>query len=190
VTDTLPPMGERTSYPPGTFSWADLGTTDTEAAKAFYTQLFGWEAEDAAVTDAGPYTMLRLGGLEVCALYERNATAGPPAWLAYVTVRDVDESARRAQALGATLAQEPIDVVDAGRMAVVQDPTGAFLALWQPRSQIGARLVNDPGAMCLNQLNTTDPDAAQRFYTMLFGWRVQFVGPTSSPTGASSTARP
>jgi predicted enzyme related to lactoylglutathione lyase len=68
---------------------------------------------------------------------------------------------------------EPFDVMDTGRMALSQDPTGAVLALWQPGTSIGAEVVNGHGMLSLNQLNTTDPDAAQRFYEALFGWRVE-----------------
>ena len=165
-------MGERTSHAAGTVSWADLATTDAAGAKAFYGELFGWELEDLPVPDAPPYTMARIGGKAVCAIYERAAEQpGPPAWLSYVTVDDADATASRARELGATVISEPFDVMQAGRMAVLQDPTGAVFAIWQPGESIGAELVNDPGAITLNQLNTGDPEAAKRFYTGLFGWR-------------------
>jgi uncharacterized protein len=167
-------MGERTSYQPGTFSWTDLGTTDADGAKAFYTQLFGWEPEDVPVGGDETYTMLRLGGKTVAALYERDSIPHP-AWASYVTVEDADAATARAKELGGTLMLEPFDVLDAGRMAVLQDPTGAVFAVWQPNENIGAELVNDPGAMTLNQLNTTDVSAARDFYGELFGWRVEQV---------------
>jgi uncharacterized protein len=165
-------MGERTSHAPGAFSWTDLATSDSAGAKSFYGGLFGWEFEDMPVPDAPPYTMARIGGKAVCALYERFAEQpGPPAWLSYVTVEDADATASRARELGATAISEPFDVLEAGRMAVLQDPTGAVFAIWQPLQSIGAELVNEPGAMSLNQLNTGDPQAAERFYSELFGWR-------------------
>ena len=166
-------MGERTRHAPGTFSWTDLGTTDAAGAKTFYGGLFGWELEDLPVPDAPPYTMARIGGQAVCALYERSAEQpGPPAWLSYVTVEDADATASRAGELGATVISEPFDVMEAGRMAVLQDPTGAVFAIWQPGQSIGAELVNDPGAITMNQLNTGDPEAASGFYSELFGWRI------------------
>ena len=164
-------MGERTSHAPGAISWTDLGTDDAAGAKDFYGGLFGWEFEDMPVPDAPPYTMARIGGKAVSAIYERTTRQGPPAWLSYVTVEDADATAARAAELGATTFQEPLDVMDAGRMAVLQDPTGAVFAIWQPGTSIGAELVNDEGAMSLNQLNTSDPEAAQSFYSTLFGWR-------------------
>jgi predicted enzyme related to lactoylglutathione lyase len=163
-------MGERTSYPPGTFSWVDLGTTDGEGAKAFYGALLGWQFEDLPVPGSPPYSMARLGGLNVAALYTKRDDAEPPAWLSYVTVADADGVAGSAAGLGATVISEPVDVMDAGRMAVLQDPTGAVFAIWQAQQNIGAQLVNDVGSLTMNQLNTSDPQAAQAFYGALFGW--------------------
>ena len=174
-------MGERSSYAPGTFSWGELTTSDGAAAKAFYGDLFGWALEDLPVPDSPPYTMASVGGRRVAAMYETSAADRPTAWLSYVTVQDDDASAARAGELGATAVQEPFDVLDAGRMAVLQDPTGAVFAIWQPRGSIGAELVNDVGAMCMNQLNTSDPVAAQAFYEGLFGWRYEQVAGGEQP---------
>ncbi|MBD0283080.1 MAG: VOC family protein [Thermoleophilaceae bacterium] len=173
-------MGERTSYAPGTFNWTDLSTTDPEDAKRFYGGLFGWEAEDVPIPGGGVYTMLRLDGKEACAL--SAAREGQMvAWLSYVSVDDVDAVVAGLQELGGTPLGEPFDVLEAGRMAVVQDPTGAAFALWQPGDHIGASIVNGPGALSLNQLNTSDPERAREFYTELFGWRVEEVGGGDRP---------
>ena len=174
-------MGERERYEPGTFCWADLGTDDPEAATAFYVGLFGWDTEDVPMGDAGVHRTFRLDGRTVCALHQREAVEGPPSWLCYVSVADADSSAVAARAAGALGVQDPFDVFDAGRMAVVQDPTGAHVALWEPRSNIGATLVNVPGAFCLNQLNTSDPEGAATFYTDVFGWRIEQVGTEPVP---------
>jgi uncharacterized protein len=168
-------MGERTSHAPGTFSWVDLATTDAGAAKSFYGGLLGWDFEDMPVSDSPPYTMARIGGRTAAALYPKCDDQAPPAWLSYVTVEDSDATAGRAAELGATIIDEAFDVLDAGRMAVLQDPTGAVFAVWQPRASIGAEIVNEPGALCLNQLNTSDPEAAQAFYAGLFGWTFRGV---------------
>ena len=169
-------MGERTEHAPGIFSWAELGTTDAEGAKAFYTGLFGWEADDNEVPEeagGGVYTMMRVNGLEVCAVYQQRQEGVPPAWLSYVTVDSADDAAARARQAGATLIAEPLDVMEVGRMAVIQDPQGAVVALWEPGQSIGARLVNEPGAMSLNQLNASSPEIAQDFYAEVFGWRFE-----------------
>ena len=167
-------MGERTEYAPGTFSWADLSTTDQVAAKAFYSGLFGWEAEDLPIGDDMSYSMMRLGGRAVAAIgpqQETQRAAGvPPVWNSYVTVRSVDDAADRAATLGATLLAPPFDVMAAGRMAVVQDPQGAIVSLWEARESIGAELVNVPGTLCWNELVTADVDAATGFYGAMFGW--------------------
>ena len=169
-------MGRRTGYTNGTFSWADLATTDVDGAKDFYGRLLSWEPEDRAGA-AGTYTMLRLDGDAVAGLFgqsEEQRSAGVPSrWLCYVTVDEVDGAVARATQLGGTVVNEAVDVEDAGRMAVVADPGGARLALWEARATIGATRVNDPGCMCWNDLVTADPDAAVRFYAELFGWEVQ-----------------
>lgn len=166
------PMGTRTSHPPGTFSWADLATSDAGEAKAFYTGVFGWTPEDMPVPDAPPYTMLRVGDTAVAALY--GAREGQPsAWLSYVTVEDADATAAKARELGATLMAEPMDVMEAGRMAIVQDPQGAVFAIWQPRGAIGAERVNEPNCMTWNELATPDMGASGSFYSDLFGWRIE-----------------
>ncbi len=172
-------MGERTSYPPGTFSWVDLATTDVAAAKAFYGDLFGWEGEDMPAGEAGTYTMLLKDGGEVAGLYELGSEmreqGSQPRWTSYVTVADVDAGATHAEELGGTVVAGPFDVMEAGRMASVRDPQGAVIALWQAGGHPGARLVNEAGALSWNDLITPDPHASRRFYSELFGWRIEEV---------------
>jgi uncharacterized protein len=169
-------MGDRDSYPPGTFCWADLGTTDAASAKTFYARVFGWEAVDAPAGDGGTYTTFKLDGRDVAALYEMGEQEREqltPHWSSYVSVEDVDAAAARARELGAEVMADPLDVMEAGRMAVVRDPTGALVHLWQPRGQVGAGRVNDPGCMCWNGLASPDPARARDFFTELLGWTVE-----------------
>lgn len=170
-------MGERTKHEPGTFSWADVATTDQEAAKSFYSGLFGWEPEDMPAGEGVTYTMMRLGGQYVGAVSpqpQQQREAGvPPMWNSYVTVESADATAERAAELGANVHAPPFDVFEAGRMAVIQDPQGAFFMPWEPRQHIGAGLVNAPGALCWNELATPDVDASAAFYGDLFGWTTQ-----------------
>lgn len=167
-------MGERSAYAPGTFSWVDLSTTDQEAAKTFYAGLFGWEADDRPVGDGVYYSMQQLGGRDVAAIspqpQEQRDAGVPPLWNSYITVASADEAAERAGSLGATVHAPPFDVMDAGRMAVIQDPQGAFFMAWEPRENIGARLVNSPGAFCWNELASPDVNGSLSFYGELFGW--------------------
>jgi predicted enzyme related to lactoylglutathione lyase len=164
-------MGTRTSHPPGTFSWVDLNTPDQEASKRFYGEIFGWEYEDR---DAGPgvvYSMARVDGEDVAAMSPPPpGDESPPHWNNYVTVEDADATAKRAAEAGGNVIAEAFDVFDAGRMAVLRDPTGAFIMVWQPGENIGAGRVNEPGCLTWNELGTTDVDGAARFYRELFGW--------------------
>jgi uncharacterized protein len=160
-------MGERTSYAPGTFSWAELATSDAEAAKAFYTAVLGWEYEDNPIGEGMVYSLARRDGRRVAALFGSDQ---PPHWNCYVTVASVDEITPRAAELGGRVLQEPFDVMDVGRMSAISDPAGAVAYLWQAKQHIGAGLVNAPGAFCWNELSTRDPDVAQQFWTGLLGW--------------------
>jgi predicted enzyme related to lactoylglutathione lyase len=165
---------EITSYKPGTFCWAELSTTSSEAAKRFYTTLFGWTFNDSPIGPDKFYTMLRQRAHDVGAIYQMDEKPGAPAtsphWLSYVSVASADETAARVEALGGQLLAPPFDVMDVGRMAILRDPTGAKAALWQPRKHIGATLVNEPGAPTWNELVTPDATRAAAFYTELFGW--------------------
>ena len=164
-------MGERTNYTPGTFSWTDLSTTDQAAAKTFYSELFGWEATDNPVGDGIVYSMMSLGGKEVGGISpqpeaQRDAGA-PPVWNSYITVESADRALEKAKGLGATVHAPAFDVMDVGRMGVIQDPQQAFVLVWEPKSHIGASLVNAPGALSWNELSTPDMDASAQFYSLL-----------------------
>jgi predicted enzyme related to lactoylglutathione lyase len=178
-------MGERTKYTPGTFSWIDLSTTDQDAAKSFYSGLFGWAADDRPVGDGVVYSMQQIGGKDVAAIApqpQQQREAGvPPLWNSYITVDSADHTAAKAGELGANVHAPPFDVMDVGRMAVIQDPQGAFFMIWEPKSTIGAQLVNAPGAFCWNELYTTDIDGAQAFYGGLFGWEFQAFEQSPDP---------
>jgi predicted enzyme related to lactoylglutathione lyase len=170
-------MGERTEYTPGTFCWTDLATTDQEAAKTFYAGLFGWDYDDTPVGDGIVYSRASVGGKDVAAISPQpqmmRDMGAPPTWNSYVSVEDADAAAQKAAGLGANVMGEPFDVMDVGRMAVLQDPQGAVIAVWQPKLHFGAHLVNAPGALCWNELQSNDMDAAASFYSGLFGWQTQ-----------------
>ena len=169
-------MGERSEYMPGTFCWADLTTTDQEAAKRFYGALFDWEADDRPVGDGTSYSMMRLRGKDAAAISpqppQQREAGLPPVWNSYVSVTSADDAAARAKALGANVHAGPFDVLSAGRMAVLQDPQGAFFLVWEPRDHYGAAVVNGPGALSWNDLATSNVEAAAEFYGELFGWSI------------------
>jgi len=183
-------MQEVTQYPANTFSWIDLATTDYQEATKFYTALFGWTAEEIPIeSDDTVYVMLTYNGLSVAALYpqdeQQKAQNLPPFWVSYVTVDNVDTTAKAVTELGGQIIAPPFDVLDSGRMALLQDPTGAMLALWQPKKSIGAQLVNMPNTLVWNELMTHDTNAATKFYSNLFNWKANV---NDMPNGTQYTA--
>lgn len=176
-------MQETPQYGPGTFCWIDLATSDSEGAKKFYTELFGWDFVDNPVGPGMIYTILQQDGKDIGGLYQMppdmTAQGIPVHWLSYVSVASADDTAAKAREAGATLIKEPFDVMTVGRMAVVQDPTGAVFALWQAGTNNGSGVVNVPNSLCWNELATNDTAKAGDFYTTVFGWtkKVQQMGP-------------
>lgn len=168
-------MAEFASYLPGTPSWIELATTDPAAAVDFYERLFSWAAEPTTDRDRTHHTRFLLRGMPVAGAHQLGSElirdGIPPHWITYVTVVSVDETAALVVAAGGTIVHGPSDIADAGRMAVVQDPTAAILALWEPRTHHGAALANETGALVWNELQTYDTASAGKFYRAVFGWR-------------------
>jgi uncharacterized protein len=169
-------MNKVTAYPDGVFCWVDLATTDLEGAKAFYSQLFGWEADDSPLPGGMTYTTFRLDGHSVAGmgpLMPEQQTAGVPAhWSSYVKHDDAEAIAERISAAGGTLILPPMDVMEEGRMLMAQDPTGAVFGVWQPGRHTGAQRVNAPNSLVWNELQTRDHnvESAIQFYNQVFGW--------------------
>jgi hypothetical protein len=162
-------------HAPGSFCWIELATSDQAAAKSFYGSLFGWKANDIPMGPEGVYTMFELDGREAAAGYtlrpDQQAHGAPPHWMIYIAVANADETASRVPALGGTLLAPPFDVEEHGRMAIVQDPTGATLAIWQAKAHTGIQIGGVDGTLCWADLNSPDRDKAVPFYTNLFGWQ-------------------
>jgi predicted enzyme related to lactoylglutathione lyase len=156
-------------YDPGTPSWVDLASPDLPTSVAFYTSLFGWDAHDEG-PESGNYHMMKLRGLPVAGAASIMMEGQPPAWTSYVSVEDADATIAKVKKAGGVVFVEPMDVLDVGRMAVFADPTGAAIAVWQPKAHKGAALVNEPGTLVWNELNTRDTAAAAAFYGDVFGW--------------------
>jgi uncharacterized protein len=161
-------MPEITRYEHGVPSWVDIGTTDLEAGLAFYSELFGWTGQDLG-EEAGHYTIVSKNGKQVAAMSTAQ-DSGPPRWTTYVNVDSADDVAKKAEAAGGTVVMPPMDVMSAGRMAIFQDTTGAFIAVWQPDDHIGADLVNEPGTLVWEELSTSDLAKSKEFYSAVFGW--------------------
>jgi predicted enzyme related to lactoylglutathione lyase len=165
-------MTTNPSYAPGVPMWVDLSSTDLGGATAFYTGLFGWDAEDMG-EEAGHYTMMRKDGKTVAAVGPVMNPGQPSAWTTYVATQDANASATKVREAGGQVAMDAFDVMDAGRMAVFQDPSGAFISVWEPKNHKGAELVNEPGSLAWNELQSRDIDAAKLFYPKVFGWGIK-----------------
>ncbi len=166
-------MPARTSYTEGTPNWVDLQTTDVDAAKAFYAGIFGWTFNDQPMAEGGAYSIAEIDGEGVAAIAPQGPTLienkVPPMWNTYIAVDDVDSAAAKVAGAGGQLLMEPFDVMAAGRMASVADPTGAAVGLWQASGHIGATLVNEPNTLTWNELTTNDIAAALPFYETVVG---------------------
>jgi uncharacterized protein len=165
-------MRERDGYLPGVPCWVDTSEPDPEAAVAFYGGLFGWDFEDAMPPgSAGKYFIARLRGGDVAAVGSQPE-GGPRSavWNTYVWVESADETASKVKDAGGRIVMDPFDVMSAGRMAVFADPEGAAFCVWQAKQHKGARIVNEPGSLNFNGLNTRDAEGAKSFYGSVFGW--------------------
>lgn len=169
-----------TQYTQGTFCWWDLGTTSQDGARSFYKELIGWGNIENPMGPDQTYTMFTVGDQQACGAYQLGpneiAQGIPTAWMSYIWVDDADAIAAKVTAAGGTLMMAPMDVMEHGRMAIIQDPTGAVVGLWQPKAHRGAACVNQIGGNCWNELATRDAAAAGAFYTSVFGWDVVDAG--------------
>jgi predicted enzyme related to lactoylglutathione lyase len=160
------------SHAPGSFCWVELATSDQAGAKSFYQTLLGWDAADIPMGPGETYTIFKKAGRDAAAGYRQRPDSGgaPPNWQVYVRVASADQAAAQATALGGTVLAPSLDVPDAGRMAVLQDPTGAVFAVWEPRRNAGLGVIDEPGAFCWAELMAKDLPRAATFYKSLFGW--------------------
>ncbi len=167
-------MPTRTEYQHGTPSWIDLSTSDVDASRAFYGPVFGWDFEANPTDQGGEYVMARKGEHAAAGIMqqqpEQAAMGIPPMWNTYITVDDVAATVEQVDGAGGSVMMPPMPVMDAGTMAVVVDPTGAVVCLWQADQHIGSEVVNEHGALCWNEVITPDVPAATAFYGALFGW--------------------
>jgi predicted enzyme related to lactoylglutathione lyase len=166
-------------YAPGTPSWVDLSTKDLDASAAFYSALLGWDVVDLG-PEAGGYRMAHLRGRPVAGLTPMGEF---PVWTTYISSDDVDAACERVTAAGGTVMVAPMDVMQAGRMAVVVDPAGAVFGIWQPGEHQGSGIANEPGAFAWNELALRDTTSAAAFYGAVFGW----TGETSPMGGREYT---
>jgi predicted enzyme related to lactoylglutathione lyase len=173
-------VADSNTHDPGSFCWPELTTTDQKGAVAFYRGLFGWEVNEQPIGPTETYSMFQMRGRPVgaaCSMRPEEREQGiPPHWGSYIAVKSADDAAKRAQELGGKVLAPPFDVMDAGRMAVIQDPTGAVFMVWQGNKHAGAQVLGEPGALCWTELSTRDTKTAETFYTQLFGWTAKTIG--------------
>jgi len=139
-------------FAPGSFCWFELGTSDQNAAKNFYTSLFGWGVNDMPMGPDMFYSMFTLNGRMPGAAYKLMpdmVQAGvPPHWALYIAADNVDETTAKVTAAGGTVIKAPFDVFDVGRMSVVRDPTGAVFEIWQEKRPAANGITGVPGTVC------------------------------------------
>jgi uncharacterized protein len=163
-------------YENGVPSWVDLGAGDLAQAREFYGGLFGWNTPEGP-PEAGGYSVCDIAGNTVAGLGPNMNPEAPPHWSTYVNVENADATIARVEANGGTVYMPPMDVMEAGRMAVFGDTLGAAIGLWQPGEHLGAQLVNEPGTYCWSELMTDDLAGAKTFYKAVFGWDADTQGP-------------
>jgi len=168
-------MPTRTSYDDGVPNWVDLASTDPEAAKTFYAGLFGWEFDERPSEQGGqPYIMAMLDGQPVAGMMEMPpdmvASGTPSMWTTYIAVDDIADTVAKVAGADGQVMMPPMQVMDAGKMAMIVDPTGGVAGLWQGQGHFGAGIVNEHGAVTWNELQTPDPADAAAFYHAVLGW--------------------
>jgi len=164
-------MPETTVLAPGKAIWADLATTDIEKSKDFYSKLFGWEPVILG-PEAGGYVLFALNGKTVAAV--SPAQQGQfPAWSVYFGTEDADATAKKVEGAGGKVIAPPFDVLDSGRMAVFQDPAGAFFSVWQPNTMKGFDIADEPNTFGWAELDTKETTKTEDFYPRVFGWGIK-----------------
>jgi uncharacterized protein len=170
-------MAHVTAHAPGSFCWIELSTTDQNAAKQFYSSLFGWTIDDLPMGPGQVYTLFNLDGQNAAAaasMEERIRAQGvPPHWMLYVSVESADGTVAKAQQVDGKAMAPPFDVSTFGRMAVLEDPTGAHFSIWQPLQHTGTGITGVPGTLCWADLMTPNQADAAKFYGEVFGWQLE-----------------
>ena len=150
--------------------WVDLSSTDAAGSREFYARLFGWTVEASPDPQFGGYAVARIGDKDIAGIGPAQSPDQPSAWSVYIGSQDAEETARKVAGAGGTVVAPPFDVADQGRMAVFQDPSGAFISAWQPRSMAGAQLMGVANTFGWAELSSRGIEKAIPFYQEVFGW--------------------
>ncbi|MEV5440194.1 VOC family protein [Streptomyces sp. NPDC052682] len=160
-----------TDFAPGSPCWLDLGAPDVRAAADFYGAVLGWEYEAMGEGEDVEGGMFRKDGKTVAGLGKLTEEGARSAWMIYYKVTDADRTTEAVRRAGGTVRVAPRDLGEWGRMAQYSDPLGGQFAVWQPGSDQGVELVDEPGSLCWTELYTSDAAAAKEFYGGVFGWQ-------------------
>ena len=154
-------------------AWVDLSSDDPAGSREFYGTLFGWETEVSNDPQYGGYGIARLpdGGEDVAGIGAKMTPEGPSFWAMYIGTDDADAAAETVKAAGGSVIMPAFDVGDMGRLAVFQDPSGAFFSVWEPVGE-GSFRTGDPGTFTWGELNAREISKAHDFYPKVFGWEV------------------
>jgi uncharacterized protein len=163
-------------------AWIDLSSPDVKASADFYSRLFGWRVEVNPDPQYGGYALAKIGNEDAAGIAPRQMADAPTAWSLYIATEDAEDLARRVKAAGGNVIMAPFDVGDQGRMAVFQDPSGAYISAWQGL-RMGGFSTNAANSFGWAELNARNVQRALPFYTQVFGWstRTSEIGDGQPP---------
>jgi predicted enzyme related to lactoylglutathione lyase len=150
--------------------WLDLSSSDAAGSRDFYSKLFGWKVEVNPDPQYGGYALAKVGGKDVAGIGPQMSAEAPTAWMVYIASADAADTAKKAKAAGGNVLAEPMQVGPQGTMAVIQDPSGAVIGVWQPDQMAGSPVIGQANAYGWAELNSRGVDKAKPFYTKVFGW--------------------
>ena len=171
-------MPTRDSAPIGSPCWADLWTSDVEGSRRFYSELFGWEAQEPSPEFGGYFMFTRDGVPMAGGMGDMGDMPANNTWKIYLATDDIAKTLEAAEAEGAQVISPAMPVADLGTQAVLIDPTGAHLGAWQPGTFPGFTVLNEHGAPSWFELHTRDHAGAVAFYRSVFRWDTDTVGDT------------
>jgi predicted enzyme related to lactoylglutathione lyase len=171
-------MAETKTFVAGSPTWVDISSKDPAGSREYYGKLFGWETEVMTDPQFGGYGMAKISGKDVAGIGGLQDPNAPSAWMLYIGTDDAEAIAKKVEAAGGKVVAPPFDVGESGRMAVFQDPVGAYISVWQPKDMPGAAVMHEPGSFAWAELNARGIEKAKPFYTQVFGW-----GEKVSPMG-------
>jgi predicted enzyme related to lactoylglutathione lyase len=149
--------------------WVDLSSSDPEGSRAFYSKVFGWRVEVNPDPQYGGYALAKIDGKDVAGIGPQQSPGAPTAWMLYIGTENADDLAKKVQSAGGTVVAPPFDVGEQGKMAVFQDPSGAFISAWQA-TQMGGFQTDAPNSYGWAELNSRGIERALPFYNKVFGW--------------------